>query len=476
MKLGGRLIAHLFLVVLALGLWGCGASPWRYDPGVAAVPSNLVATAGNGVALLSWTQQQNVSSYDIYYATSPGVTSASGTKITVQGSSKLVSGLSNGTSYYFRIVANNSNGPSPLSAEVTATPSQAGIFLQSDLEGTWRFNALACGSDAGWMRGSITIDPSGAVSIVSYLDSSGGSVAPAGLFSTMSIQPDGSVAQDGAAAGFHGVLSAGLYRDLLVGTGSSGSSRTLVVLQKVVPGISFSATDIQGTGQAGAGPLPMVYHQISSGAVSEWEWGSFQVGRDQSETYVTIGALNPKALPGAGAKVAGLTISADGLVSETPKNGIVPQPAALLSGAVMSADKMTIVGTATDSRGAFLLRVIQLVHPPATALTASSYLLSGLAGSYGYRDLASGASPATSLATLTIAASGAAALSGYLDSNGGSSPPAPFTLAVDSQGLLTAAGDASYHGQLSYFNDLLVATRTDAAGAPALSLALRRGN
>jgi hypothetical protein len=472
MNFGAKVIAQLFLVVLALGLWGCGASPWRYDPGVAAAPGNLLATAGNGVVLLSWTPQ-NVSSYDIYYASSPGVTSASSRIAAVLGSSRLVTGLSNGTTYYFRIVANNSNGPSPLSAEVAATPSTAGIFLQSDLEGTWRFNALASGSDARWMRGSVTINAAGAVSFVSFLDSTGASVAPAGLFSTMSIQADGSVAQDGAAAGFQGVLSTGLYRDLLVGTGTSGSSRTLLVLQKVVPGISFSATDIQGTGQAGAGPLPMVYHQISSGAVSEWEWGSFQVGRDQSETYFTIGAQSAKVLPGAGAKVVGLTISADGLVSETLKTGIVPQPAALLSGAVMSADKMTIVGTATDSRGAYLLRVIQLVHPPATP---AGYLLSGLAGGYGYQAFTSGTGPVSAFGTLTIGASGAAVLSGYLDSNGGSTPPAPFTLALDSQGLLTAAGDASYHGQFSHFHDLLVATRTGASGAPLLSLALRRGN
>lgn len=479
MKHAGRKFAlEIFYIVLLFALSGCGASPWRYDAGSTSTPAGLVATPGNQVVQLNWVQVGNAQSYTIYYATAPGVTATNSTRIAnVAGSSSstLVGSLSNDTPYYFRISATNANGESALSAEVTATPSLRGVFLQSDLAGTWRFNALVSGADAKWMRGTVEIDAAGAVSVGSFLDSAGATTAPAGLFSAMSILSDGSVSEDGASAGFHGMLSGNLYRDLLVGSNNlSGSSRMLVILQKSVPGILFAATDIQGTGQQGAGPLPMVYHQFSSGAIAEWEWGSFQVGRDQAETYTAINAPSVPALPGAGAKVVGLTLTSDGLISETAKAGVTPQPGALLSNAVMSADKMTIVGTATDSRGAYLLRVIQLVHPPTIALTATSYLLGDLAGSYGYHALTGGATPGWAYGGQTIGSSGNVSFATYLTSNGATATPAPYALALDQQGKLITSADPAYHGQYAYLKDLLVATGTDSGGAGYLSVALKR--
>ena len=473
-----RYFAHyLTAVMLALALCACGSSPWRFNPGGPETPSGLVATAGDGQVSLSWSRTNGAASYAIRYSTSPGVAANSAAiTLVVKETTATVPGLANGTRYYFVVSAVNATGESVPSSEATAIPSLPGPFLQTDLQGTWRFNALVTGANAKWLRGSVGIDGLGAVTVTTYLDSSGATVAPAGLFGTMTILPDGTLVQDGAAPDFHGMLSANLHKDLMVITSSAGStSRMLLILQKSVPGSVFLSTDIQGTGSAVAGPLAMVYHQLSSGAVSEWETASIQAGRDQKLTYLALNAPTPHPLPGAGSKVAAMAITADGTVTESSLAGVVPQPAALLTG-VMSADKMTIVGTATDARGAFLLRVIQLIHPPATLLSPTSYLLADLAGSYGYQALVGGPDPLWVYGTQSVGATGGAGFTAYLDAGGSLAVPASVTLAMDQQGLVTDAGDPSYNGQFAYFKDMIVATRTDAGGASRLSIALRRPN
>jgi hypothetical protein len=182
-------------------------------------------------------------------------------------------------------------------------------------------------------------------------------------------------------------------------------------------------------------------------------------------------------LPGGGNKVVTLSITADGIVSESPNAAAVPQPAALLTQGIMSADKMTVVGTATDARGAFILRVIQLIHPPATLLTSSSYALSDLSGSYGYHALAGGSISRWAYGTQVLGTTGSVAFSDYRDAGGSSSAlPGIANVALDQQGALTDSADSSYNGQFSYFKDMIVATRTDAAGVSRLSISLRKSD
>jgi hypothetical protein len=480
MKHAGRVLAQtITVIILAVALGACGGSPWRFVSGIADKPASLVATAGNGQVSLSWPSATGAASYTVYYSESPGVSAATGTAVPVGlNTAAVIANLVNGTRYYFAVAAVTSAGASALSPEASAIPSLPGPFLPADLQGTWRFNALVSGAGARWLRGAIDIDASGGVSVTSFLDSSGASVPPAGLFGALTVLPDGTVLQVGGTQEFHGALAANLHKDLMVATAGAGAaSPTLMILQKVVPGIVFNVTDIQGTGQAGAGPLPMVYHQLSSGAVSEWETGSIQVGRDQRETYFSLNGPTARALPGAGSKVVILSLTGDGFVSEAPNPGALqPQPAALITQGVMSADKMTIVGTATDARGAFILRVIHLVHPPATALTAGSYPLADLSGSYSYHALTSGASPLWAYGTEAFDATGLAGFSAYRDASGSSALPGSLALLMDSQGNLTQAGDPTFNGQFSYFKDMIVATRTEGGGASSLSIALRGPN
>jgi hypothetical protein len=465
----------LSTIFLCLSLAACGDSPWHFDPGPPGSPSGLTAAPGNGQVALSWSTATNAAAYNVYYATTPGVEKNTSSKIsTITSTSSIVTGLTNGVTYYFAVAAINSNSESPLSNEVSATPVAPAAFQQADLQGTWYFNVLSGGTGAAWMRGIAAIDGTGNVTVTMFLNSAGVAVAPAGLFTTMTILPDGTVSQIGSD--FHGVLSANQYKDMLVGTASfGGTSPMLAILQKRVPGITYSSSDIKGTGKLVAGPLTFVYHQLSSGGDQEWEYAAGQIGQDQAITYSSINAPSAPVLPGgSGNKAVTLAITADGIISETPIAGALPQPTALLTWGVMSADKMTIIGTATNTSGAYVLRVIQFIHPPSISLTPSTYVLSDLAAHYSFHNLNSGASPLWAYGNLAIDGSGTAAFSSYQDQGGSTVLPAPDALSLDQQGALTISGNSSYNGQLSYFDDMMVATRTNAPGVYSLSIALKR--
>jgi len=98
-------------------------------------PAGLTATPGNGKVTLAWraVNELNVKGYAVYWGTSPhnylGTGSAQGNSPVDAGSrtSIEISGLENGSLYYFAVVAYDSSDPpqnSEFSAEVSARPSR----------------------------------------------------------------------------------------------------------------------------------------------------------------------------------------------------------------------------------------------------------------------------------------------------------------------------------------------------------------
>ena len=93
----------------------------------AGVPGNANAAAGDSQVVVSWDSTTDASSYNIYWSTSPGVTT-SDTRISGVTSPHSVVGLTNGTTYYFVVTTESTCGESGISSEVSATPEFAGAY------------------------------------------------------------------------------------------------------------------------------------------------------------------------------------------------------------------------------------------------------------------------------------------------------------------------------------------------------------
>lgn len=118
--------ATYYFVVTAINAAGESAAssevnaiPQVPTPGA---PTGVGATAGNAQVKISWAAVPGAVSYNVYYRTTPGVTAATGTKESLAASGFTVTGLANGTTYYFVVTAVNAGGESAVSSEVNATP------------------------------------------------------------------------------------------------------------------------------------------------------------------------------------------------------------------------------------------------------------------------------------------------------------------------------------------------------------------
>jgi len=111
-------IKTILFLILSYLLFACAGDP-------PSSPEDVTATAGDGQVTISWDKASKATSYNIYWSTTPGVTKATGTKISDVTSPYTHTGLTNGTTYYYVVTAENSYGESSESSEVNATPQAA---------------------------------------------------------------------------------------------------------------------------------------------------------------------------------------------------------------------------------------------------------------------------------------------------------------------------------------------------------------
>lgn len=105
------------------------------DVGPMGVPTSLAASAGNAQASLSWTAPNYnggsaITDYSVQYSTNSGSTWSSFSHAASTATTSTVTGLTNGTSYVFRVAAVNGNGTGGYtSATSSVTPAAASAAL-----------------------------------------------------------------------------------------------------------------------------------------------------------------------------------------------------------------------------------------------------------------------------------------------------------------------------------------------------------
>ena len=105
---------------------------------VPSVPTGLVASAGDGKVMLSWTVPNSdggspITGYNVYRSTTPGG-EGSTPYATAVSSTYTDSAATNGTKYYYTVAAVNGAGAGPQSGEANATP-QAAVTVPSAPQG-----------------------------------------------------------------------------------------------------------------------------------------------------------------------------------------------------------------------------------------------------------------------------------------------------------------------------------------------------
>lgn len=114
-------------------------------------PQNVVAVAGDAGVTLTWDTVPDAQGYNLYYA-SETITDI-GNYATLAGgvleldvtSPHPLTGLANGTTYYFRVTATASPGESLASSEASATPQELAVGATRPLNDT---GLTTCGDDA----------------------------------------------------------------------------------------------------------------------------------------------------------------------------------------------------------------------------------------------------------------------------------------------------------------------------------------
>jgi len=419
-------------------------------------PSGLTATAGPTQATIGWSPVAGATSYNLYYSTTTGVTKVTGTKIPGVTSPKVVDSLVRGVPYYFVVTAENADGESVDSTQVTATPvAPVPQYAQTDLEGAWNAQVILFGANPGWYRYTALVNSAGNVTIANPSFSSGLTIptVPAwtitpgtGLDNTAGVVTETGV---GSHPTFHAKLASNKIMMVGMSTYAPGTYAIHVFMKQT--GVLYDNIDLANK--------TFGYNRIYTGVSKIWEIGRGSVNASQQLTLTSMedstGILTPPP-----ANYTTITVSSTGAV-------LIPAEPNFLG--MMSADKKVIVGTSTDApppNAKYSLRVIQV--------RGQTYSASDLAGQYVAYSYHSTPVSSWARGTWTVTSNSATEVSvnaiNIFNSDGSfESTLTPWTQNINAQGEITIAPPApessSSHGLLSFNKDMVVLTGNYQNGA-----------
>ena len=234
-----------YFVVTATGAGGessesaeVSATPLPPAPGA---PANArIVSAGDQAVTVAWDAATGATAYNLYIASQAGVTKANyttkpdGQRRTGVTSPAVVSGLTNGRTYFFVVTANNAGGESPESGEVSGTPQPAfNATSNTQLSGNQAYssftvaagvtvtitantvitvtgNATISGTITGDCQG-IEIRAAGSLVLGGLINNSC-SVAPAGTPPAIKLVVDGELTIGTAVSAADAIVSSGSIR------------------------------------------------------------------------------------------------------------------------------------------------------------------------------------------------------------------------------------------------------------------------
>ncbi len=172
------MFVRLFLaVILSASLAACsgggGGGSAATTPVITPVtslpttPTGVTATAKDGYVLLDALPVTGATAYNIYWATTSGVSKANGTKLAVTSTPQPHTGLANGQPYYYVVTAMSGVSESAESAQVSATPAAATAVVDPLLADQWHLlNTSQAGATGVPAKGGedINVQPAWTVS------------------------------------------------------------------------------------------------------------------------------------------------------------------------------------------------------------------------------------------------------------------------------------------------------------------------
>ena len=337
-----------------------------------------------------------------------------------------------------------------LTVAYSQTPT--GTITQADLVGTWAYHILETGSTSKWTHAIVSFDASGNLTCSSGLDSTGSTTCPAAGTVIFTVGSNGVITASGVSAPPNLNMTMTSNKNFIAGTSDNGGSpptrADLRIMQKVVPGTTYSNADVQN--------LSFVFHELYSSTTNEpsWQYGTGTTNASGVVTFTSLtnptGPQTPPSSPG--------TLSVD-------SSGNVTQSGDTNFHGFLSADKKTIVVTDTTSGSDYNLFIIQIAGQTYTAgpLPAGTYPQHVVAevDFTNSPDYVSNPYAFWAAETQTVTSGGTYTYSNATWSRSSSlTPSSGGTGSITSSGILTTLENSTYNGQISYDGTFCVGTAT----------------